>query len=97
MPTYVALSTYTQQGVQNVKESPKRLDAFKDALKKAGGELKSFYLTMGRYDLIVTFELPDDEAAAKVALSLAKLGNIRTETLRAFTEDEFRKIAGAIS
>ena len=97
MPTYVALATYTQQGVQNIKESPKRLDAFKDALKKAKGELKSFYLTMGRYDIVLTYELPDDEAAAKVALSLAKLGNIRTETLRAFSEDEFRKIAGAVS
>jgi len=96
MPTYVALASYTQKGIENVKETPKRLDAFKEALKKAKGELKSFYLTMGRYDIVLTYELPDDEAAAKVALTLGSLGNIRTETLRAFTEGEYRKIVGAL-
>ena len=97
MATYVALANYTQKGIENLKDSPKRLDAFKEALKKANGELKSFHLTMGRYDLVVTYELPDDEAAAKVALTLGSLGNIRTETLRAFSEGEFRRIVGAMS
>jgi uncharacterized protein with GYD domain len=97
MPTYIALATYTQKGVEDIKGSPKRLDAFKDALKKANGELKSFHLTMGRYDIVLIYELPDDEAAAKVALNLGSLGSIRTETLRAFTEGEYRKIVGAVS
>ena len=97
MPTYIALANYTQKGIENIKESPKRLDAFKEALKKAKGELKSFHLTMGRYDIVVTYELPDDEAAARVALTLGAVGNIRTETLRAFTEGEFRSIVGAVS
>lgn len=92
MPTYVSLLRYTHQGIASVKESPKRVDAFKDALKKAGGELKAFYLTMGQYDIVAAYELPDDETAAKVALTIGSLGNIRTETLRAFREDEFRKI-----
>ena len=96
MPTYVSLLRYTERGIANVKESPKRLDAFKDALKKAGGSLKSFYLTMGRYDIVAAYELPDDEAAAKVMLAVGSLGNIRTETLRAFTEDEFRKIIASL-
>ncbi len=97
MPTYISLATYTQKGAETIKDSPKRLDAFKDALKKAGGSLTSFYLTMGKYDIVLTYELPDDEAAAKVALNLGSLGNIRTETLRAFNEGEFRRIAGAVS
>ena len=97
MPTYIALANYTQKGIENIRESPKRLDAFKEALKKAKGELKSFHLTMGRYDIVVTYELPDDEAAARVALTLGAVGNIRTETLRAFTEGEFRSIVGAVS
>jgi uncharacterized protein with GYD domain len=97
MPTYISLATYSQKGAETVKDSPKRLDAFKDALKKAGGSLTSFYLTMGKYDIVLTYELPDDEAAAKVALNLGSLGNIRTETLRAFNEGEFRRIVGAVS
>lgn len=97
MPTYISLTTYSQKGAETIKDSPKRLDAFKDALNKAGGSLTSFYLTMGRYDIVLTYELPDDEAAAKVALNLGSLGNIRTETLRAFNEGEFRRIVGAVS
>jgi uncharacterized protein with GYD domain len=96
MPTYVTLARYTNKGIENIKDSPKRLDAFKEALKKAKGKLKSFYLTMGPYDLVVVFELPDDETAAKVALGVGSLGNIQTQTLRAFTEDEFRKIVGGL-
>ncbi len=96
MPTYVSLIRYTHQGIAGVKDSPKRLDAFKDAVKKAGGTLKSFYLTMGRYDIVAAYELPDDETAAKVALAVGSLGNIRTETLRAFGEDEFRKIIAGL-
>ena len=97
MPTYISLATYSQKGAETIKDSPKRLDGFKDALKKAGGSLTSFYLTMGKYDIVLTYELPDDEAAAKVALNLGSLGNIRTETLRAFNEGEFRRIVGAVS
>lgn len=97
MPTYVSLLRYTDQGITNVKESPKRFDAFKDALKQANGALKSVYLTMGRYDLVVAYELPDDESAARLALRLGSLGNVRTETLRAFTEDEYRKIIAGVA
>jgi uncharacterized protein with GYD domain len=96
MPTYVSLLRFTHQGIAGVKESPKRLDAFKGALRKAGGEIKSFYLTMGQYDIVAAYELPDDETAARLALNLGSLGNIRTETLRAFTEDEYRKIIAGL-
>lgn len=92
MPTYISLITYTQQGIQNVKESPKRLDAAKKLLKDMGGELKDFYLTMGPYDIVVVAEAPSDDVMARFALAVGSLGNVRTTTLKAFPEAEYRKI-----
>lgn len=96
MPTYIILINYTDQGIRNVKESPKRLDAAKKLLKSMGGEFKQFYLTMGAYDLATIVEAPNDEAIAKFALVVGSLGNIRTTTLKAFPEDEYRKIIAAL-
>ena len=96
MPTYIILINFTDQGVRNVKESPKRLDAAKKLLKSMGGEFKQFYLTMGAYDLATIVEAPNDEAIAKFALVVGSLGNIRTTTLKAFPEDEYRKIIAAL-
>jgi len=96
MATYLSLLRYTEQGIRNVKESPARLDAAKKAFQAVGGELKQFFLTMGRYDAVIVSEAPDDETAAKIALSFGSLGNIRTETMRAFTEGEYRKIIGSL-
>lgn len=92
MPTYVSLLNYTHQGIQNIKDSPKRLDAAKKLLKGMGGELKEFYLTMGAYDIVVVAEAPSDEVMAKFALAVGSAGNVRTTTLKAFTEAEYRKI-----
>jgi uncharacterized protein with GYD domain len=92
MPTYVTLIKYTQKGVENMKESPTRLDAAKELFKSMGGELKAFYLAMGRYDAVVISEGPDDETATKLAMTIASAGAIRTETFRVFTEGEYRKI-----
>jgi uncharacterized protein with GYD domain len=96
MPTYISLLRYTQQGIAAIKQGPTRLDTAKQAYKKAGGELKAFYLTIGQYDAVAIAELPDDTALAKMALALGAMGNVRTETLRAFTEAEFRKIVGEL-
>lgn len=96
MPTYISLITYTQQGIQKIKESPKRLDAAKKLLKEMGGELKQFYLTMGSYDITVVAEAPNDETVAKFVLAVGSAGNIRTTTLKAFTETEFRKIIAGL-
>jgi len=96
MATYISLIKLTQQGVTSIKEGPARLDAGKDTLKSFGSELKAFYLTMGRYDIVVISEAPDDAAAAKVALAVGSAGNVTTETLRAFTEDEYREIVAAL-
>lgn len=96
MPTYVSLINYTDQGIRNIKDSPKRLDAAKKLLKDLGGELKAFYLTMGAYDIVIVAEAPSDEVVAKFSLAAGSLGNVRTTTLKAFTEAEFRKIVGAL-
>jgi len=97
MPTYITLFSWTQKGIENVKESPARLGAAKKLCQAAGGELTEFYTTMGRYDGVVLLELPNDEAAAKVALAIGSGGSIRTETLRAFTEDEYRRIIAGLA
>ena len=96
MPTYITLINYTQKGIENIKESPARVDAAKAAFKALGGELKAFYSVMGRYDMVVIGEGPDDETATKLALAIGSQGNVRTETLRAFTEDEYRQIIAAL-
>jgi len=92
MGTYISLVNYTQQGIEKVKESPHRLDAVKKVYEAAGGKLLQFYLVMGRYDVVVIGEAPDEKAAAKIALTIGSKGAVRTETFRAFTEDEYRKI-----
>ena len=96
MPTYITLYRWTQQGIQNVKESPSRVDAARSALREIGAELKAIYLTMGQYDFVAVWEAPDDETAARATLALGSQGNVRSETLRAFGEDEYRKILGAL-
>ncbi|MCG6920414.1 MAG: GYD domain-containing protein [Acidobacteria bacterium] len=96
MATYISLIRWTEQGIANVKKSPDRLDAAKKAFKAGGAEIKEFFLVMGQYDMVVVSEAPDDETASKVALALGSAGSIRTETLRAFKEDEYRKIVAAL-
>jgi uncharacterized protein with GYD domain len=96
MSTYISLISLTQKGIENIKESPARLDKAKDLFKAMGAEIKEFYLVTGRYDMVVVSEAPDDETVAKVALAISSGGSIRTETLRAFTEEEYRKIIAAL-
>ena len=96
MSTYISLLRFTQQGITDIRKAPARLDAAKDAYRRAGGELKAFYLTMGQYDAVVIGEVPDDTAAARLTLSIGSLGNVRTETLKAFPEAEYRKIVGSL-
>ena len=96
MPTYIALLNWTSQGISKISASPKRLDAGRKAFKKMGVEIKDAYLTMGRHDLVCVMEAPDDETYAKAILSLAKQGNVSTETLKAFPEDQYRAITGSL-
>lgn len=96
MSTYVILSSYTDQGIRTIKDSPKRLEAAKKLLQETGGEFKAFYLTLGAYDIAAVVEAPSDEAIAKFLLTLGSLGNVRTTTLKAFPEAEYRKIIEAL-
>ena len=95
MPTYVCLMRWTQQGISNVKESPNRLDAARQAFKNLGVDIKDVYLTMGQYDHVAVVEGPDD-AVARALLSLGSQGNVQTETLRAWKEDEYRQITSSV-
>ena len=96
MATYIMLVKYTQKGIENIKQSPARLDGAKKAFKAMGAQMKEFYLVTGRYDIVVVLEASDAETVAKCALDLSSKGSVTTETLRAFTEDEYRKIIGAL-
>lgn len=96
MATYIALLKWTGQGIGAVKDSPSRLDSGREAFKKIGVKIKDTYLTMGRYDLVCIVEAPDDEAFATAMLTLGSHGNVQTETLKAFTEDQFRKICASV-
>ena len=88
MATYITLINLTEQGVKTIKDLPVRLAAGRQAMEANGGKLLQYYLTLGAQDAVVITELPDDETAASVALQQAGLGNLRTTTMRAFTEAE---------
>ena len=96
MPTYVSLLNWTQKGIENIKESPSRLDTAKQIYRSMDAEIKAFYMAMGQYDMVIVAEAPNDETVAKLALALASKGAVRTETLRAFSEAEYRKIVGTL-
>jgi uncharacterized protein with GYD domain len=96
MATYISLLRYTQQGITSIKQAPGRIDAARKAYKALGAELKALYLVIGRYDIVALVEAPDDTVAAKVALALGSKGNVSSETLRAFTEEEFRTMVAGL-
>jgi uncharacterized protein with GYD domain len=96
MATYVMLAHWTEQGMRQVKDSPKRLDTAKRALNEMGGEFKAFFMTMGDYDLVAVYEAPDDAVAARFTLMLGMLGNVRSTTLKAFPEAAYREIVASL-
>lgn len=96
MPTYVTLARWTTQGAQSVKDSPSRLDAARRALAADGVKMLHFFMTMGTHDMIIISEAPNDEVVAKAMLTQISKGGITTQTSRAFTEDEYRKVIGSL-
>ncbi|TCL74828.1 GYD domain-containing protein [Rhizobium sp. BK251] len=96
MTTYIVLINWTDQGVKNVRDSPKRLDAAKKLLGEMAGSFKDFYLTMGDYDMVAVCEAPDDAVAARFTLALGMQGNVRTRTLKAFPETAYREIINSL-
>jgi uncharacterized protein with GYD domain len=97
MATYITLMNYTDQGIHNVKDTAKRADAFKAMAQKAGATVKGIYWTQGQYDLVSILEAPNEEAATSLLLSVGALGNVRTQTLRAFSAEEIGRILSKIS
>ena len=96
MKTYIALVSWTQKGILEISESPSRVEKAQTAIEAGGGRMRAFYVTMGRYDMVAVFDMPDDTAYAKVMLTLASRGGVRTESLRAFALDEFREIVKSL-
>lgn len=91
MPTYIVLGNYTQQGIENIEDGPDRVDAAHELTESLGGEME-YYLTMGAYDLVAVLDLPDDDAAAKAVLGVGRSGNVRSETLKAWPEADYRDL-----
>jgi uncharacterized protein with GYD domain len=96
MGTYIALSNFTDQGIRSVKETTKRADAVKEAAKKFGVTMTQIYWTLGKHDLVVVLEAANDESATAFALAIGAAGNVRTQTLRAFTQNEMEGILGKL-
>jgi uncharacterized protein with GYD domain len=96
MAKYIILMNWTDLGIRNVKESPKRLDAAREAAKKLGAQINDFYMTMGDFDMVLHIDAPNDETVAKFILGTGRAGNVKTKTLKAFSEDEYRKIIGSL-
>lgn len=92
MATYIVLSNFTEQGVRSVKETTKRADMVKELAGKFGVTAKEFYWTLGHHDVVVVFEAPDDASMTALGLAIGSLGNVRTETMRAFSRDEMNGI-----
>ena len=96
MPTYISLVQFTDKGIQAARETTQRVTNWAAKVESRGVSIKQMYLTLGQYDQVCVFEAPNDETAASVLLAADILGNIRTQTLRAFTADEMEKILAKV-
>lgn len=96
MPRYIALVSFTDQGIRDIKNSIKRADRVKKIAAKHKVKIRDIHWTMGRYDIVVLFDAPSDAALSAFTLENAQLGNVRTETFRAYTREEFAGILKAI-
>jgi uncharacterized protein with GYD domain len=94
MVAYVVLANFTDQGIRNAKDSPKRAEAFEQLAKTFGVTIKGFYWTQGQYDIVTILDAPDESSAMALNLSLGALGNVRTETLRAFSAADMMSSIG---
>jgi len=96
MATYIVLVDYTDQGIRNVKDSPDRADALAGLAGKDGVQIKDIYWTSGAHDGVAVLEAPDDVAVSRLMLAIGRLGNVRTQTLRAFNRSEFEALVGGV-
>jgi len=96
MAKFIVLFRFTEQGIRNIKESPDRVEAAKSTFRDAGAEVKEFFMVMGQYDTVFIVDAPDDASVAWACLAEASKGNVRTEILRAFDEEEYRRIVASL-
>jgi uncharacterized protein with GYD domain len=96
MPTFVVLASFTDKGVHDAKDTVGRAEKFKEMAKKAGVTVKDMYWTLGPCDVVSICEAPDDETATALSISIASRGNVRTQTMRAFTASEMTKVLGKL-
>ncbi len=92
MPTYITLINWTEQGVQNFKDTVDRYEAAQERFREVGVDFTNIWWTLGDHDIVGVLEAPDDESAAAALLAVAAQGNIRTKTLTAFSQDEMRRV-----
>lgn len=92
MPTYIMMGRFTSQGMDKIRGSPARIDTARETMSTLGAEMKAWYVVMGQYDYVAIIEAADDETIARIALSIGSHGNITTQCMRAFTEQEYRQI-----
>jgi uncharacterized protein with GYD domain len=97
MATYIVLANFTDQGIRNVKDTTKRSDALKELAKSLGATVKDVYWTLGQYDITAVVEAPDDAIITALGLTLGKSGNVRTQTLRAFSRTDIDAILGKVA
>jgi uncharacterized protein with GYD domain len=96
METYVILGKYTEKGAASIKDSPARLQAVRKAVEAAGGKWLGWYLTMGQYDMVLIVQAANAQVAASLILTVGSQGNVSTQSMRAFTEEEFKGLAASL-
>ena len=97
MATFISTIKFTQQGIENIRDTTKRAAAFKSAAKKLGVKVTDIYWTLGGFDGVVIFDAPDDETATAAMLQVASQGNVQTTTSRAFSTSEIEKVLGMLA
>ncbi|WBY02561.1 GYD domain-containing protein [Ramlibacter tataouinensis] len=96
MASYIALAKFTDQGIRSIKDTVKRADAAKELAKRYGVTMTQIWWTLGKYDIVVVLDAPDDASATAFNLALCSAGNVRTQTLKAFNRDETAAILGKL-
>jgi uncharacterized protein with GYD domain len=96
MATYIVLASFTEQGARSIKDTAKRADAVRDLAKKFGVTAREFFWTMGAHDVVVIFDAPDDAAMTALSFSVAAAGNVRTQTMRAFSREELNSVLAKV-
>ncbi len=97
MATYIVLTTFTDQGIRNAKDTTKRADAVRELAKKFGVTAREFFWTLGSYDVVAIFEAPDDSSMTALGLAIGAQGNVRTQTLRAFSREEMNRVLAKLA